>query len=347
MAIMYLSSLISLFKIINLQLAISGSGYLLDEPLCAFLISPLSRFTVFNKRTIMHIPVRLMYLIQRMIRTNVVSLVSLNLAILSLITPRVAAAPQQNGVGSASATQETLLAQGIRTRRMIFHLSDRGVPVSRIGGAARGICSKDADSAGSKIGNSSLSLIPLIPLAATGETVLETISSHPTFFVYLPKTLAEQVEISVRDHQSAQPLYNETLVLKRTGGIVQVSLPTEKVESLETNHQYSWQLTVVCDPDADDQSGNQVIKGEIKRVEAASGFSQIIKGAKLVDQAPLYAAEGYWLESLDTLAKMRQSNPQDPEVFQDWTDLLSSVKLDAIAQEPILINWAEKSPAKP
>lgn len=280
---------------------------------------------------------------QNLTASGLLALVGLNLAVLSFITPNAQAAPQKNELNPK--TQDILLAQRLRSRRMIFRLSDRGLPVSRIGGAARGICDKDKDADQNTASKPVLPFIPLIPLAETGETVLPTISPRPMFFVYLPKTVAEQVEIIIRDQQSTTPIYSETLALKQTGGIVQVSLPPEKVSALETNRQYSWQLTVVCDPEADDQSSNQVIKGEIKRVDASASFSKVIQDATLADQAQLYAAEGYWLESLHALAQLRQNNPNDQTTLEDWNDLLSSVKLDAIAQEPILTNWAEKNPS--
>ncbi len=280
---------------------------------------------------------QLMHKTRKVGASGLVALVSLNLAMMSLVSPNAMAVPQQNGLDS-SKYQDILLAQGTRSRRMIFHLSDRGVPVSRVGGAARGGCRSNTPQ---------LQLTALTPITATGKSALvETISSHPTFFVYLPETSAQKAEFIVEDAKTQNDLHHETLTLTRTGGIVQVKMPAEKVAALELNHQYKWSFTLLCDPE--DPSANLFVEGVIQRVEASTDFTKQIQVAKSAegDQALLYASNGYWFESLQSLAEMRQKSPQDKALLQDWSDLLSSVKLDAIAQEPILINWAEKSPSK-
>jgi hypothetical protein len=265
--------------------------------------------------------------------SGLVTLTSLNLATFSVV-PQVVAAPEPAVQASVGQRQPQLLAQ--RSRRVIFRLTDRGVPVSRVGGAARGGCSSNTPH---------MQLTALTPITSTGKSALvETVSSHPTFFVYLPETSAQKAEFVVQDMKSQKDLYHETLMLKRTGGIVQVSLPTETTTALEPNRQYNWSFTLLCDPE--DASANLFVEGVVQRVEATSAFAQEIKDKQLADQAPLYAAQGYWFESLQTLAQMRQSNPQDKAASEDWADLLSSVKLDAIAQQPILSNWAEKTQAQ-
>lgn len=249
---------------------------------------------------------------------------SLNLVALGLAPIALAGTP------SADTTTSLLIAQG--RRRMVFRLNDRGVPVSRVGGAARGGCSSNTPQ---------LQLTAMTPITSSGKSALvETVSANPSFFVYLPQTSAESAEFILQDTQSQSALYQKTVKLTKSGGVVRVALPKDNGLALEVGHQYHWSFTLLCDPE--DASSNLFVEGIIQRVEPSSGFVTQVAAAQPIDQLSLYAANGYWFEALDGLAQLRQQQPQDSGLLQDWTDLLAAVKLDMMAQEPLLTNWSGK-----
>jgi hypothetical protein len=49
----------------------------------------------------------------------------------------------------------------------------------------------------------------------------------------------------------------------------------------------------------------------------------------------IYANAGIWHETLTTLVKLRQENPRDEELENYWINILRSVGLNDIAQEPL------------
>jgi hypothetical protein len=50
----------------------------------------------------------------------------------------------------------------------------------------------------------------------------------------------------------------------------------------------------------------------------------------------IYADNGYWYDTLKTLADLRAANPSDLTLVRDWKDLLQSVSLDAIVNQPLI-----------
>ncbi|NJO66632.1 MAG: DUF928 domain-containing protein [Leptolyngbyaceae cyanobacterium RM1_405_57] len=49
----------------------------------------------------------------------------------------------------------------------------------------------------------------------------------------------------------------------------------------------------------------------------------------------IYAAAGTWHEALSTLVDLNRANPNDPTVNANLDELLGSVGLEAIANEPL------------
>jgi len=55
----------------------------------------------------------------------------------------------------------------------------------------------------------------------------------------------------------------------------------------------------------------------------------------LLDRVIIYAKAGIWYDALSNLAELRRRNPNDPTVIRDWQELLKSVGMEKIAQEPL------------
>lgn len=234
-------------------------------------------------------------------------------------------APTPSSEQASFNTQGTLVAQ-----RLSFSNQRIRPSRNRIGGIARGECGTT---------DSSIKPIALLPpssseIAARNQLEVEaTISEHPTFFVYLPATEAEQVEFLLTTEDPGQIIYETTFDIPDTPGIVGVKLPID-VPALEVSHFYNWSLTMLCDPV--DRSSNPSVEGWVERIEPNSFLAMRLQGAHVRDLPAIYSAAGIWQDTLASLAELRYENPNDPELQADWVSLLNSVDLENIADVPLL-----------
>lgn len=243
--------------------------------------------------------------------------------------------PVQSQIAAPSAS---VLAQNLAKRkRIIFHLPDRSVPGSRVPGGTRSICFANSPQ---------LPLTAITPLTEDGlkNAEVPALSDRPVFWIYLPPTLVDEAEFSLVENNSAQTVvYQKSMKLVNSGGMARITLPEDDTIRLKVNHSYLWTFSFLCDPE--DPSNLFSVGGGLRRVEASSGFERQLQTSSSEDLPRLYAERGYWLEAVDTLLQLRQQRPQDMNLLQDWTNLLTAVKLDSLVHEPLLTYWsAEKKP---
>lgn len=174
---------------------------------------------------------------------------------------------------------------------------------------------------------------PYVTALTPSNNVVTTVSTNPTLFWYFPRTKLKSARLIVLDAQNKKLVYQTTLALGDTPGVVKVNLP--KSVSLETGKNYLWNLFVVCNPAkvADDL----VVQGWLERTELSS--EQKTKLAQAQDplkQAEVYAEAKIWQETLMILAQLQQERPNDAKVTDAWKELLNSVGLSAIATEPVV-----------
>jgi hypothetical protein len=163
------------------------------------------------------------------------------------------------------------------------------------------------------------------------DNVVTTVSDHPTLFWYIPQTQAKSAEFVVFDQQRTI-VYQTTLALKNTPGIVRLSLP--KTVNLETNKNYQWKLVLRCNPESwwDDV----MVGGFLKRTMLTSEQKRNLAAAKQpLEQAEVYAQAKVWQETLSILAQLRADRPNDPTIRNAWTELLDSVRLSFLENAPL------------
>ncbi len=229
----------------------------------------------------------------------------------------------------ATATQATLLAkpQLIRgelialQRRMRFRVPGIRPTYSLRGGAARGNCSAD--------GTSKVDVVALMPKTDIGLTVAE----KPTFFFRVSKTSVQEVKFNLLNEKGDAIIYDKVLPLNNTGDVMSFTLPAD-APALEVGKEYQWEVVVNCDPY--DQNGNPRVATAIKRVQPSPTLMSKIAQAKPSDRPFLYAEDGIWIDALSTLAKLRVANPNDSELKEEWTTLLTSAGLQNIATAPLI-----------
>jgi hypothetical protein len=150
----------------------------------------------------------------------------------------------------------------------------------------------------------------------------------------VPANKAEQLELVLLDNKQ-KILHKSTVASPKTPGIVSVDLAkVPGAPSLETGKNYQWYFSMVCDPK--DRSADVVVDGWIQRVEADPILQSEIEKAKPSDRVSLYAANGIWYDTIAAMVASRQSAPSNSTVAREWSDLLKSVGLGAVAQAPIV-----------
>ncbi|MDX2231222.1 MAG: DUF928 domain-containing protein [Leptolyngbyaceae cyanobacterium bins.349] len=160
-----------------------------------------------------------------------------------------------------------------------------------------------------------------------------TYSGRPTFHWYVPKSPAKTAKFLVLENEDTDVFYETTLTLPEEGGIISFTLPAN-APALASGKQYHWFLVVGCSEI--DQSANPSVEGWVERIAPEAAILSQLAKVDAMEQARIYAESGIWHEAVTTLAKLRQTNPQDATTIARWHELLKSVKLEAIAAEPLL-----------
>lgn len=192
----------------------------------------------------------------------------------------------------------------------------RGLPGRRAGAGTRGTC---------LIGQKSL--MPVVPKDGFGMTT----TARPTFFWYVPSSTLQAAEFVILDDED-QELYR-TMVPLTSSGLVSYTPPANALSTLQSDKDYRWQFSLVCD--ADHPSKNPFVEGVFQVVKPSNELTNVIQRAMPSDRPQLYAQAGIWFDSLTTLATLRCTRPQDVSLADRWSRLLTSVELSDLAKEPI------------
>lgn len=193
--------------------------------------------------------------------------------------------------------------------------SGDGRPKRTAGGASRGKC---------QVSQPNEALTALIP----DTSVALTVSATPKFWFYVPYNLTENnaAELVLKDSEGNFVYRDRFSGTEIDPGIISLSLPPN-VE-LSTDRNYDWYFLIYCDEQNPDRF--VYVHGSVRRVQNPVNQSQI----KPVDREAalvLYAQAKIWHDALDIIAQNLQTEPQNPQLQEDWFDLLESVDLEYLA----------------
>jgi len=225
---------------------------------------------------------------------------------------------------------ETILAQ--RRSRLRFKVPGIRPSLGREGGLSRS-SQITASCDGQQI--SMTSLLPRTNLASLPKDKIEiesTVAPRPTFFVHVSQTSGQKAEFMLVNEKGEEVYKNNNITLSGSPGIISISLPAN-APALEVGKSYYWSLTAICD---DDWAKNPAVDGWVKRIELNSTLANQLKRAAPRDRPVLYADASIWTDAVSTLFDLRKANPNDPQLRQDWEDLLKSVGLDTVAQATLI-----------
>jgi hypothetical protein len=199
-------------------------------------------------------------------------------------------------------------------------------------GGTRGTCAQTAATTAPE-------MAALIPQTNRGLTL----KSHPTFFLYVPPISAHEILFTLKD-ENDNIRYQKIVSLSETQGIVSIDLPTSE-SPLEIGKTYQWFAIALCQSNQDQPNSNSElvytlndpwVQGWVRRVEPNPTLIHQLDQKASLELAAVYAANGIWFDTLATLAELRRAQPNNSTLAQEWSTLLNSVGLDAIASEPLV-----------
>ncbi|KYC37309.1 hypothetical protein WA1_47710 [Scytonema hofmannii PCC 7110] len=165
----------------------------------------------------------------------------------------------------------------------------------------------------------------------------QTVDAQPTFWMYVPYSLTNErpgeLRLEETDASGNTSLTTVAKVVGTSTGVVGVRLPGNK--TLEKNKVYYWQFAVICNKKK--PSANQFASATITRIDSSPTLTQQLTSATPKQKAALYAKEGLWYDTVTNLAGLSQANPGDTQVQKTWQELLRSVGLNTIADQPIVL----------
>ena len=221
---------------------------------------------------------------------------------------------------AANQTQSSSVSSDLN---VTFKPPGKSKPDYTVGGASRdnGRCPEDAR-------DSSPSLISLIPVNNQGLSIAE----RPTFFVYVPATVAKKAFFSIKD-KNEDYYYQTNISLPSSPGIISFQLPVD-APVLEVGKDYNWSFVMICGQTL--RPGDPEVRGTVKRIEQTSALKAKQEQLSPLARASAYANEGIWFDTLATIAQLRQSQPSNQTFASTWVEILESVGLEEIATEPLL-----------
>jgi Domain of Unknown Function (DUF928) len=91
----------------------------------------------------------------------------------------------------------------------------------------------------------------------------------------------------------------------------------------------------VLNCDTEDGMVNPEVSGWIQRVALSPSLEKRLAATPLRDRPQVYAQNGLWFDTLSALANQRCEAPGNARLIKDWKDLLTSVKLTKIMDQPL------------
>ncbi len=201
---------------------------------------------------------------------------------------------------------------------------DLGLPGPREGAGTRGCV----------FGNPG-SLTLLMPDNNVGWTT----AAYPQFHWYTPINVASFVEFTLyradpEDEGDRTQVYQSQFAVSGDAGIASLQLPADSgLPPLEVDQLYYWQVAIFCNPDS--AEGDLQAGGWVERREPDAALASALAAAPQSEIVGLYAANGYWFDAVNSLVTLRQDHPEDAAVQMRWMELLNSVGLSALADQPL------------
>ncbi len=161
------------------------------------------------------------------------------------------------------------------------------------------------------------SLIPLVPSSNWGLTT----AKHPTFWINLPETSAQQIVLSIREE--GRTFHSQTFIsIAGKSGLIAVQ-SSQDSPPLELDKSYQWAVVLICgnQPNPNDPA----VASWIKRVTITEPNHL---GTPL-EKVAWYGENGIWYDAVTALMEVRQSQPNNQNIRDIWAKFLESGEVNS------------------
>jgi Domain of Unknown Function (DUF928) len=163
-----------------------------------------------------------------------------------------------------------------------------------------------------------------------------TTQTHPTFWVYLPTTMAKTIEFSLFDH-NRNGIYQVSLPLPKSAGLIAIPLP-KTTPGLTIDRTYHWTIALVCNSRR--RTEDWVSGGWIQRQQPSDKLQKELKYAeKPVDRANFYLQSNFWYDAMTTLSQ--QKLPNSAALTELWSSAFDAAGISEV-QAPVLSRSATR-----
>ena len=169
------------------------------------------------------------------------------------------------------------------------------------------------------------SLIALVPV---NNPVL-TAKAHPSFLFYVPDPPAaiSHGEFSILTADEKKRVYQTSIAIERTPGIIKIDLPPEERYALEQDLLYHWYFKIYCQ-DSSVAAKFLDVDGWIERVELTRAVE-----FKLANSSP-----DIWYDAIANEAEQIIADPQKSTQSKSWSKLMQYINLGHLTDIIIPIN---------
>jgi uncharacterized protein DUF928 len=195
---------------------------------------------------------------------------------------------------------------GTRGDTNVYNLPTRGAPGGRVGGGTRG----DTN-------------VFILSALAPDHSGLTT-SEQPSLYWYISDSISLPIELTVIDSKNVEPLLETQLPAPGKGGIQQVRLADYKIH-LTPGEAYRWFIAVVPDPNR--RSKDILAGGAIERIDTPQEIKAKLASSENSQKQFIYAEAGIWYDALQSISDLIDASPQNAELRQQRTALLTQVGL--------------------
>jgi hypothetical protein len=174
----------------------------------------------------------------------------------------------------------------------------------------RGGCSGKADGG----------LTALAPLSYAGQTI----STHPTFLWFVADAQSYPLEFRLYKQTNGKRQLLHKSKMQSQSGLMKFSLPTDQ-PGLTSGQIYSWQVILSCNPNH--PSSDSVAGATLQVVPLPTSLkSQLANAKSSIDQANLYAENGFWYDAIAQVSQPSQTLPAKQLQLSLLNDLAKSEK---------------------
>lgn len=156
-----------------------------------------------------------------------------------------------------------------------------------------------------------------------------TAKSNPTLYFSIPAlNQAREAEFVLTDSQGK--LIHSTLVtVAQKPQLLSIQLPED---AIATEQNYQWSFSLMCNPQ--DYTQDVILTGWLQRVEMEA---ELTTTANQLEKVMALKQQELWLDAIAMLIELRQAQPENGEIEQQWQQALQQLNLD-IATDAITIS---------